>query len=241
MKYLNKLSLIPLIGLLFTILPSCSQTEDIRSAPISEDLNNQETINYLALGDSYTVGESVAFEDSFPKQLNSTIEENKNYNVNTTVIAQTGWRTDQLLSSIGGRETGEYNLITLLIGVNNQFQSRPFSQYESEFTELLNKAISLAGNDSNKVIVLSIPDYYYTPYGQSNGSERISIELDRYNDFAKSTAQDKGVTFLNITDITRKGIDEPELVASDGLHPSGLAYEKFVERLYPLVSTRLKD
>ena len=241
MKYLNKLSLIPLIGLLFTILPSCSQTEDIRSAPISEDLYNQETINYLALGDSYTVGESVAFEDSFPKQLNSTIEENKNYNVNTTVIAQTGWRTDQLLSSIGGRETGEYNLITLLIGVNNQFQSRPFSQYESEFTELLNKAISLAGNDSNKVIVLSIPDYYYTPYGQSNGSERISIELDRYNDFAKSTAQDKGVTFLNITDITRKGIDEPELVASDGLHPSGLAYEKFVERLYPLVSTRLKD
>ena len=195
----------------------------------------------MALGDSYTVGESVAFEDSFPKQLNSTIEENKNYNVNTTVIAQTGWRTDQLLSSIGGRETGEYNLITLLIGVNNQFQSRPFSQYESEFTELLNKAISLAGNDSNKVIVLSIPDYYYTPYGQSNGSERISIELDRYNDFAKSTAQDKGVTFLNITDITRKGIDEPELVASDGLHPSGLAYEKFVERLYPLVSTRLKD
>ncbi len=241
MKYLNKLSLIPLIGLLFTILPSCSQTEDIRSAPISEDLNNQETINYLALGDSYTVGESVAFEDSFPKQLSSTIEENKNYKVNTTVIAQTGWRTDQLLASIGGRASAEYNLVTLLIGVNNQFQSRPFSQYETEFVRLIDKAISLAGNDSNKVVVLSIPDYFYTPYGQSNGDDQISRELDRYNDFAKSTSKSKGVTFLNITDITRKGLNEPELVANDGLHPSALAYEKFVERLYPLVRSRLKD
>lgn len=241
MTYFNKFFVIPLLIFLFTIIPSCSQNEEIRSAQIVDDTTNLETITYLALGDSYTVGESVDYEESFPAQLSAKIEDTKNIAVETTVIAQTGWRTDQLLTSIDGRETGEYNLVTLLIGVNNQFQSRPFSQYESEFTELLNKAISLAGNDSNKVIVLSIPDYYFTPYGQSNGSERISVELDRYNDFAKSTAQDKGVTFLNITDITRKGIDEPELVASDGLHPSGLAYEKFVKRLYPLVSTRLKD
>lgn len=129
----------------------------------------------------------------------------------------------------------------MLIGVNNQFKSRPFSQYETEFTVLLNKVISLAGNDSNKVIVLSIPDYYFTPYGQSNGNQQISTELDEYNYFAKSTAKAKGVTFLDITDITRKGLNEMELVATDGLHPSVLAYEKFVERLYPLVSTRLKD
>ena len=241
MTYSNKFFIIPLLVFLFTIIPSCSQNEEIRSEQIAEDTIKLETITYLALGDSYTVGESVTNGSSFPAQLSAKIEENKNYKVNTTVIAQTGWRTDQLVSSIGGRESGDYNLVTLLIGVNNQFQSRPFSQYESEFTELLNKAISLAGNDANKVIVLSIPDYYYTPYGQSNGSERISVELDRYNDFAKSTAKEKGVTFLDITDLTRKGIEEPDLVASDGLHPSALAYEKFVERLYPLVSTRLKD
>ncbi|WP_324025455.1 SGNH/GDSL hydrolase family protein [Maribacter sp. BPC-D8] len=230
-----------LIVFLFSSLPSCSQTEEIRFEQIVGDPNNQEIITYLALGDSYTVGESVDFEDSFPAQLSTKIEENKNLQVNTTVIAQTGWRTDQLISAVGGRESADYNLVTLLIGVNNQFQSRPFSQYETEFTELLNKTINLAGNDANKVIILSIPDYYYTPYGQSNGDELISFQLDKYNNFAKSIAKEKGVTFLDITDITLKGLDEPELVANDGLHPSGLAYEKFVERLYPLVSTRLKD
>ncbi|WP_405401018.1 SGNH/GDSL hydrolase family protein [Maribacter sp. Asnod2-G09] len=226
---------------LLSFIPSCSQTEEIRSEQIVDESNNQEIITYLALGDSYTIGESVDFEDSFPAQLSTRIEENKNLLVNTTVIAQTGWRTDQLISAVGGRESADYNLVTLLIGVNNQFQSRPFSQYETEFTTLLNKAINLAGNDANKVIILSIPDYYYTPYGQSNGNELISLQLDEYNNFAKSIAKEKGVTFLDITDITRKGLDEPELVADDGLHPSGLAYEKFVERLYPLVSTRLKD
>jgi lysophospholipase L1-like esterase len=241
MKYSYLIYKLTLVSFLFSFLPSCSQTEKIRSAQIAEDTNNQEIITYLALGDSYTVGESVAFENSFPALLSTRIEENKNRIVNTTIIAQTGWRTDQLISSVSGRESADYNLVTLLIGVNNQFQSRPFSQYETEFTVLLNKAISLAGNDSNKVIVLSIPDYYYTPYGQSNGDEQISIELDKYNNFAKSIAKAKGVTFLDITDITRKGLDEPDLVANDGLHPSVLAYEKFVERLYPLVSTRLKD
>ncbi|WP_244178448.1 GDSL-type esterase/lipase family protein [Maribacter litoralis] len=165
MTYSNKFFIIPLLVFLFTIIPSCSQNEEIRSEQIAEDTINLKTITYLALGDSYTVGESVTNGSSFPAQLSAKIEENKNYKVNTTVIAQTGWRTDQLVSSIGGRESGDYNLVTLLIGVNNQFQSRPFSQYESEFTELLNKAISLAGNDPNKVVVLSIPDYYYTPYG----------------------------------------------------------------------------
>ncbi len=241
MKYAHMLYKIPFFIFLFAILPSCSQTEDIRSEQFENDTINQEVITYIALGDSYTVGESVDFEDSFPAQLSTKIEENKNLQVNTTVIAQTGWRTDQLISAVGSRESADYNLVTLLIGVNNQFQSRPFSQYEIEFVELLNKAISLAGDDANKVIVLSIPDYYYTPYGQSNGAEMISLQLDEYNNFAQSTAKEKGVTFLDITDITRKGLDETDLVATDGLHPSGLAYEKFVERLYPLVSTRLKD
>ncbi len=241
MKYAHMLYKLTFIFSLLSFIPSCSQTEEIRSEQIVDESNNQEIITYLALGDSYTIGESVDFEDSFPAQLSTRIEENKNLLVNTTVIAQTGWRTDQLISAVGGRESADYNLVTLLIGVNNQFQSRPFSQYETEFTTLLNKAINLAGNDANKVIILSIPDYYYTPYGQSNGNELISLQLDEYNNFAKSIAKEKGVTFLDITDITRKGLDEPELVADDGLHPSGLAYEKFVERLYPLVSTRLKD
>ncbi|SNR75692.1 Lysophospholipase L1 [Maribacter sedimenticola] len=232
---------ITLLLLLITTAPSCSQTDDIRSEPIQEQNGNTQKATYLALGDSYTVGESVDFEQSFPAQLDTRIEETKNLNVETTVIAQTGWRTDQLIASIMGRESGNYDLVTLLIGVNNQFQSRPFAQYESEFPELLKKAVQLAGNDSNKVIVLSIPDYFYTPYGQQNGNEQISKALDDYNHFAKVTCTSMGITFLNITDITRNGLNEPELVADDGLHPSSLAYKKFVDRLYPLVSTRLKD
>ena len=241
MKHTAMIIKLPFLFFMLALAPSCSESEDFNSEPVTEEEANLETITYLALGDSYTVGESVAFENSFPKQLSTRIEEGKNVKVITTVIAQTGWRTDQLKASIGGRNSADYNLVTLLIGVNNQFQSRPFSQYETEFTDLLEKAISLSGGDSNKVVVLSIPDYYYTPYGQSNGTKQISTELDRYNNFAKSTAKEKGVTFLDITDITRKGLEEPELVANDGLHPSGIAYEKFVDRLYPLVLSRLKD
>ncbi|HDZ07247.1 SGNH/GDSL hydrolase family protein [Maribacter sp.] len=241
MKHSLILYKIPLLFLLIVITPSCSQSEAIMQEELPDEPLNQEIITYLALGDSYTVGENVAFEDSFPAQLSTQIEENKSLIVNTQIIAQTGWRTDQLISSIGSRDTGDYNLVTLLIGVNNQFQSRPFSQYETEFSTLLDKAINLAGNDINRVIVISIPDYYYTPYGQNNGNKQISTELDFYNNYAKLTSKAKGITFLDITDITRNGLEEPSLVANDGLHPSAFAYEKFVERLYPLVLSKLKD
>lgn len=241
MKLKTKIFKLPLFVILLGLIPSCNVSDIERSEPITNDDSNSELITYLALGDSYTVGESVAYEESFPAQLSARIEENIDIKVNTTVIAQTGWRTDQLHAAIGNRESADYDLVTLLIGVNNQFQSRPFSQYETEFTSLVEKAINLAGNDSNHVVILSIPDYYYTAYGQNNGTIKISTEIDHYNDFAKSIAISKGVTFLNITDITRKGLEEPELVAADGLHPSGTAYEKFVERLYPLIRSRLKD
>ena len=241
MKLTTMIFKLPLLIILLGLMPSCSDSDIERSEPTINDESNLEILTYLALGDSYTVGESVVYEESFPAQLSTRIEEYEDVRVNTTVIAQTGWRTDQLLSAIGNRESANYNLVTLLIGVNNQFQSRPFSQYQTEFTILVDKAINLAGNDSNHFVILSIPDYYYTTYGQNNGSLEISTEIDRYNDFAKSIAKSRGITFLDITDITRKGLEEPELVATDGLHPSGIAYEKFVERLYPLIRSKLKD
>lgn len=241
MKNIPMLFKLPILLLLATTIPSCSELEEIRSEQLLEQEFNLKTINYLALGDSYTVGESVAYEDSFPAQLSQSIESNSSYKVNTTVIAQTGWRTDQLIAAVGNRETANYNLVTLLIGVNNQFQSKPFSQYEVEFPILLNKAIDLAAGDSNKVVVISIPDYFFTPFGQANSTSQVSIELDTYNNYSQAAAKSKGVSFLNITDITRKGVEQPELVAEDGLHPSGMAYKKFVERLYPLVLSRLKD
>lgn len=241
MQTLNMLYKLPLLLLLLTLNPSSKQSENTTPEPSTQEALDLGSTTYLALGDSYTVGEIVSYEESFPAQLSSKIELDYDLKVNTTVIAQTGWRTDQLLSAIGGRETATYDIVTLLIGVNNQFRSKPFSQYEKEFPELLDKAIGFAGDDPNKVVVLSIPDYYFTPYGATNGTAKISDEIDQYNAFAKSIAQSKGANFLDITDITRKGLDQPELVAKDGLHPSGKAYEQFVDRLYPLVRSRLKD
>lgn len=242
LPHLNMIFKLPLILLLFvTFQTSYSQSADTlqgQELPETSDLGN---ITYLALGDSYTVGESLPYGDSFPAQLGNRIELDYGLKVKTTVIAQTGWRTDELLSAIKGLKDVKYNIVTVLIGVNNQFQSKPFSDYEVEFLELLEKAIGFARNDPNNVIVLSIPDYYFTPYGETRGSIKISVEIDAYNAYAKSVSTSKGVKFLDITDITRNGLTDPKLVAKDGLHPSGKAYEQFVERLYPLVRSRLKD
>jgi lysophospholipase L1-like esterase len=131
-------------------------------------------------------------------------------------------------------------LVTLLIGVNNQYQNRPFSLYEDEFPDLLNRAITLAKGDKNNVIVLSIPDYAYTPFGQgSSNPQTISTQIDMYNLFAENYCIQNNVAFFNITDITRQGLENPTLVAGDGLHPSKTAYSKFVERLLPKVRTIL--
>ena len=120
-----------------------------------------------------------------------------------------------------------------MIGVNNQYQGKDFSIYEEEFPFLLNQAIAFAQGDPERVIVVSIPDYAFTPFGQnSSNTEKITQEIDQYNAFAKSYAESQDVFFQEITDITRKGIAQPDLVASDGLHPSEEAYALFVERLF---------
>jgi lysophospholipase L1-like esterase len=152
------------------------------------------------------------------------------------IIAVTGWRTDNLQNAVNnGTKRSNYDLVTLLIGVNNQFQNRPFDQYEKEFPELLQRAITLANGSPKNVLVVSIPDYAFTPFGQNRDMEKISREIDAYNEFAAEISRNNGVPFINITDITRKGLEDPSLVANDGLHPSGQAYGKFVERIYPLV------
>ena len=241
MRKINLIFKLSLLLCVFGVFHSCSDPEQDFQEPLLEEVLNQRSIDYLALGDSYTVGESVDYDESFPAQLSSRVENDYAFKVNTTVIAQTGWRTDELLSAVDRRENTTYAFVTLLIGVNNQFQARPFSQYESDFELLLKKAIRFADDDPNRVVVLSIPDYAFTPFGDRNGSPEISIEIDHYNSYAKTVSRNQGAQFLTITDITRDGLTDPELVAVDGLHPSGKAYAKFVERLYPLIRSRLKD
>lgn len=201
-------------------------------------------INYLALGDSYTIGQSVCETCRFPEQLKKKLEEsNPKNNYSLKIIAQTGWTTTNLISAINTENLGSnYDLVTLLIGVNNQYQGINFSVYEKEFPQLVTKAISLAKGEKNKVIVVSIPDYAYTPFGEnSRNASSISTEIDRYNTFAKYYCETNEILFINITDITRQGLNNTTLVANDGLHPSKEAYQLFVERLLPKTVTILQN
>jgi acyl-CoA thioesterase I len=207
---------------------------------------NTNSINYLALGDSYTIGQSVCETCRYPEQLKSSLKTAiPATDFSLKVIARTGWTTSNLIASIKNENLeSNYDLVTLLIGVNNQFQHMDFSLYEKEFPELLNTAITLAKGNYKNVIVLSIPDYAYTSFGKSygeTGRAKISAEIDHYNMFAETYCKTKAVTFISITDITRQGLDNSALVASDGLHPSEAAYKLFVERMMPEVKKTLQD
>ncbi len=247
MEYFRKLSckIIEMknaLLLLITIFMfGCTQDRPtvIQNIPLS---NNVKTYNYLALGDSYTIGESVCDTCRFPEQLKAAIQMDENIEINLNIIAQTGWTTTNLFNAIISRNpTNNQDIVTLLIGVNNQYQQKPFSVYETEFPQLVQKAIALAKDDKTNVIVISIPDYRYTPFGNGSQNPNISDEIDQYNLFALNYCAQNNIAFINITDITRNGLDDPSLVANDGLHPSQIAYGKFVERMLPFAIERLND
>ncbi|MFV5686865.1 SGNH/GDSL hydrolase family protein [Flavobacterium sp. GB2R13] len=217
-------------------------TTSTNPAVITVPQTQNQTFSYLALGDSYTIGQSVCEPCRFPEQLKKSLSNlNPNNNYPLQLIAQTGWTTTNLISAIDLQNpASDYDLVTLLIGVNNQYQNRSFSLYEKEFPELVTKAIALAKGDKANVIVVSIPDYAYTPYGQGSGIQsKISMEIDMYNAFAKKYCTDNAIEFINITDITRQGLTNTNLVAQDGLHPSELAYSLFVERILPKAATAM--
>ena len=238
--------IVAFFSLLF--IESCSTENPIPETTPNPIITAPQTptksYNYLALGDSYTIGQSVCETCRFPAQLSKSLGNlNPNNTYSLKIIAQTGWTTTNLISAINTQNlTSNYDLVTLLIGVNNQYQNRPFSLYEKEFPELVNKAIALAKGDKTNIIVVSIPDYAYTPFGQASGNQStISTEIDQYNAFAKKYCDDNAIVFINITDITRQGLINKNLVAQDGLHPSELAYSLFVERILPKAATALSN
>ena len=211
------------------------------SNPDPDPIPEPKAYSYLALGDSYTIGQSVCETCRFPEQLKSSLQSAfPKDSFSLEVIATTGWTTTNLINAIDAKNLKpNYDLVTLLIGVNNQYQGKPFSLYEQEFPELVNTAISLAKGDKTNVIVVSIPDYAYTPYGKGNTA--ISAAIDQYNTYAKEYCLTNNIAFVNITDITRLGLIETNLVANDGLHPSAVAYSKFVERILPIAKTALSQ
>jgi len=198
---------------------------------IDKTVNTRDTLNFLALGDSYTIGQSVKESDRWPVQLVRKLNE-RGYSFNAPkIIAKTGWRTDQLKEAIESSAlTSDFQLVSLLIGVNNQYQGKTAESYAPEFEELLQMAIELAGGKKENVFVVSIPDYGYTSFGSYN-QPGISADIDAYNAVNRSITEKLNITYINITDISRRGLDEPDLIASDNLHPSGLMYAAWVERM----------
>ncbi len=226
-----------------TILTFCHRNpEEIAPTPQLE----MEQIDILALGDSYTIGQSVPKQANFPNQLaDSLLQEGLNV-LRPKVIAQTGWRTDNLQNAIAAQsaEIGDsvFSLVTLCIGVNNQYQNADFDTYKAQFEQLLLTAIARAGGRKNRVVVLSIPDWAYTPYGQSFSSPTvISEKIDAYNAANQTIASSFGVHHVDVTAISRRGLSEPNLVASDGLHPSTVQYSAWVHEMLPFVRKALKD
>lgn len=189
------------------------------------------SLSYLALGDSYTIGESVVESECWPNQLAKALSNKDDRFTQPRIIATTGWRTDNLKDAIANAELdSNYELVSLLIGVNNQYQGKPASQYAIEFEDLLKTSIQLAKGNYRNVFVVSIPDYGYTPFGLAK-QESISRQIDEFNKINKRIARKYKIAYYNITDISRKGLEDPSLVASDGLHPSGKMYTLWVSRI----------
>jgi lysophospholipase L1-like esterase len=190
-------------------------------------------ISYLAMGDSCTVGESVEADDAFPSQLVSRLRQNGLILEDSVVVAKTGWTTDELLAGIDSAEavnTRTFDFVTLLIGANNQFRGQSFVRYQREFVGLLNRSIELAGGNKKRVFVISIPDYSVTPFGQEMANPAsVSAEIARFNQTARQAAQERDVTFIDITEISRMVSEAPDLLASDGLHPSRKQYSMWVD------------
>jgi lysophospholipase L1-like esterase len=231
------------IILTLSALTGCAKKQ-ADTAPIimtqKDTVANGPPQSYLALGDSYTIGEAVPANNSYPYQLWQALDQLKYRFTSPTIIATTGWTTDQLISHIAssGINGKTYDMVTLLIGVNDQFQGLSQDNYKIKFQQVLNTAIQFAGGNKTHVFVLSIPDYGVTPFaGGDDGI--IGPQIDQFNAINKSISLAAGVNYLDITGISRQAATDPGLIAPDGLHPSGKMYALWVQQLVPMVATKI--
>jgi lysophospholipase L1-like esterase len=216
--------------LLPVLLAACASTAGV-STKESPDMR------YLALGDSYTIGESVPSEGRWPMQLARALRDEGIALPDPMIIATTGWTTDELSTAMDMEEPlGQWQFVSLLIGVNNQYRGRTVADYRGEFEALLSRAISLAGGRAGRVLVLSIPDWGVTPFASAQGRDpaTIAAELDAYNAAARDISARHGVAFVDVTGISRDRGAETGMLADDGLHPSEAMYALWAEAALPV-------
>ena len=199
-------------------------------------MSEAKSYSYLALGDSYTIGEGVPNSDAWPNQLAKALTK-KGFAIDTPkIIARTGWRTDNLMAAIEAEKLiGKFDLVSVLIGVNNQFQGKSIDVYKTDFRAILSIAINHCTYGKNGVFVLSIPDYGATPFGKLE-REAIGKEIDEWNSAANLICEEFEIPFYDITPISKKAKDDSSLLAKDELHPSGKMYGLWVDQITTSVS-----
>ncbi len=199
---------------------------------------SQAPLSYLALGDSYSIGEGVAESSRWPMQLARALREAGIAIDDPRIIATTGWTTDELAATMDDAEPlGEWDVVSLLIGVNDQYRGREVDDYLGRFTALLQRAIALADARPRHVFVLSIPDWGVTPFARDSGRDLdvISDVLDAYNAAAREVCEAHGVAFVDITEVSRELGEQPDMLAEDGLHPSAEMYAQWTRLALPVV------
>ena len=235
-----------LLFVTFTALAGCAKNQakpvyTHLADTIKQNMPAADSLTYIALGDSYTIGEAVAQNQSFPYQLTALLNAGVTPVATPKIIAVTGWTTDNLISAIAssGVTTKKYSFVTLLIGVNDQFQGLSQDNYKVKFAQVLNTAINFADGDTSRVFVLSIPDYGVTPFAGGNDAS-IGPQIDQFNSINEQISRAAHVNYTDITAISRQAATNPTLIAPDGLHPSGKMYGLWMQLLAPKVAAALK-
>ncbi len=206
----------------------CSQTK----------MDSTNHIRYLALGDSYTIGEAVDASERFPVQLVASLRKRGINIAEPIIIARTGWTTNELNAAIDKENPqGTYDIVTLLIGVNNQYRGRSAEEYRGQFKSLLKQAIAFAGNKPSHVVVLSIPDWGATPFAEGRDRTQVANEIDAFNAVNFEESVRAGAQYVDITPISREAARDGSLLASDGLHPSGKMYAEWAQLTLPKILT----
>lgn len=231
------------------LLTACSRTGNppAAAAPVptpivvNPPLSLPDSLSFLALGDSYTIGQSVPPADRFPV-ITAELLRAKGFKVkNPEIIARTGWTTAELIQELTARTIPKnFQLVTLLIGVNNQYRRQPLSQYETEFRQLLQLAVQFAAGNPKQVIVLSIPDYSVTPFARSSNRDVIKREIDLFNEKNLSITASSGISYIEITRLSREAAYDRSLLTYDSLHYSRKYYEQVAARVSELAKEKLK-
>lgn len=223
-------------ALLAAVLASGSPGDGIAAQP---------PLRWLALGDSYTIGEGVSADGRWPVQLAAQLREDGRAVDDPRIVATTGWTTDELASALDAAEPlgRDWDLVSLLIGVNDQYRGRPVADYAPAFATLLDRAIGYAGGRADRVVVLAIPDWGVTPFAAASRRDRAAIahELDAYNATAARICAERGVAFVDIAPVSRARGAEPTMLVEDGLHPSAALYGEWTREALPVVRRLLTD